>query len=127
MNENLDQGIGMVLDKLDALGIADNTYVIYTADNGYEDKHDFGKPVHVRGYYNAFPQRTHKYHVSEGGIRVPFIVRGPGIPANTHSPTPVVGTDVFPTVMDILGGLLDQVHEEVEGASLLAQLTELFV
>ena len=121
MNENLDTGIGMVLDKIDELGIRDNTYVIYTADNGYEDKKDFGRPVHERGYYKAYPLRSHKYHVSEGGIRVPFIVRGPGIPANIHSPVPVVGTDVFPTVMDILGGL-DQVSKKVEGASLLAHL-----
>jgi len=121
MNENLDTGIGMVLDKIDELGIRDNTYVIYTADNGYEAKKDFGKPVDKRGYYKAYPQRSHKYHVSEGGIRVPFIVRGPGIPVNTHSPTPVVGTDVFPTVMDIIGGR-SKTPEKVEGASLLAHL-----
>lgn len=121
MNEDLDTGIGMVLDKLDELGIADNTYVIYTADNGYEDKDDQRKPVEQRGYYKAHPQRSHKYTVSEGGIRVPFIVRGPGIPADTHSATPVVGTDVYATVLDILGGM-DMAPDEVEGASLLAHL-----
>ncbi|PHS03124.1 MAG: sulfatase [Blastopirellula sp.] len=121
MNENLDTGIGMVLDKIDELGIADNTYVIYTADNGYESKKDFNKPVHDRGYYKAFPQRSHKYHVSEGGIRVPFIVRGPGITPNTHSSVPVVGTDIFATVMDIAGGY-DQIPTRVEGASLLDHL-----
>jgi len=122
MNENLDTGVGRVLDTIDKLGIRNNTYVIYTADNGYEDKKDFGKPVHLRGYYKAHPQRSHKYHVSEGGIRVPFLVRGPGIPANTHSPTAVVGTDVFPTVMEIVGKA-DAVPATVEGASLLAHLT----
>lgn len=121
MNENMDTGIGMVLDKIDELGIRENTYVIYTADNGYEAKTDFGKPVHERDYYKAYPQRSHKYHVSEGGIRVPFLVRGPGIPANTHSDVPVVGTDVFSTVMDIVGGF-DQAPKRVEGASLLAHL-----
>lgn len=119
MNENLDTGIGMVLDQIEKLGIADNTYVIYTADNGYESKKDFGKPVHERAFYKAHPQRSHKYHVSEGGIRVPFIIRGPGIPANTHSSTPVVGTDVFATVMDLAGGF-DRIPSRVEGASLLA-------
>ncbi|MHC4250320.1 MAG: sulfatase-like hydrolase/transferase [Planctomycetota bacterium] len=121
MNENLDTGVGMVLDRIDELGIRDNTYVIYTADNGYEDKKDFGRPVHERGYYKAHPQRSHKYHVSEGGIRVPFIVRGPGIPADAHSRVPVVGTDVFPTVLEILGAP-DRVPAKVEGASLLGHL-----
>jgi arylsulfatase A-like enzyme len=121
MNENLDTGIGMVLDKIDELGIRDNTYVIYTADNGYEDKYDLRKPVDERGYYKAYPQRSHKYHVSEGGIRVPFIVRGPGIRANTHSSTPVVGTEVLPTVMDIVGKS-NLTPGKVEGASLLAHL-----
>jgi arylsulfatase A len=119
MNENLDTGVGMVLDKIDELGIRNNTYVIYTADNGYESKRDFGKPIHQRGYYKAYPQRSHKYHVSEGGIRVPFIVRGPGIPANSHSPQPVVGTDIFATVMDLAGGL-EMMPSRVEGASLIA-------
>ncbi len=122
MNENLDTGIGMVLDKIDELGIRDNTYVIITSDNGFEDKKDWkGTPVRKRGYYKAFPQRSHKYHVSEGGIRVPFIVRGPGIPANKHSSTPVVGTDIFPTVMEIVDGG-EHIPEKVEGASLLDHL-----
>jgi arylsulfatase A-like enzyme len=121
MNENLDTGVGSVLDKIDELGIRENTYVIYTADNGYEDKHDFHKPVDERGYYKAYPQRSHKYHVSEGGIRVPFIVRGPGIPANTHSTEPVVGTDIYTTAMDIIDGTR-QLPDTVEGASLLDHL-----
>ncbi len=119
MNENLDTGVGMVLDRIEALGIADNTYVIYTADNGYEAKTDFGKPVHERGYYKAYPQRSHKYHVSEGGIRVPFIVCGPGIPADTHSTVPLVGTDVFATIIDLAGGS-DRMPDRVEGASFAA-------
>ena len=119
MNENLDTGVGMVLDKIDELGIRENTYVIYTADNGYEDKLDFYRPVDERGYYKAYPQRSHKYHVSEGGIRVPFIVRGPGIPANVHSEAPVIGTDLLPTVLDIIGGN-GQIPQKVEGGSLLA-------
>lgn len=121
MNENLDTGVGMVLDKIEELGISDNTYVIYTADNGYEAKTDFKKTVAERGYYKAYPQRSHKYHVSEGGIRVPFIIRGPGISANTHSTTPVVGTDVFATVMDLAGGA-DRMPSRVEGASLVAHV-----
>ncbi|MCP4785516.1 MAG: sulfatase-like hydrolase/transferase [Fuerstiella sp.] len=121
MNEDLDAGIGLVLDQIDELGIADNTYVFYTADNGYELKRDLGKPIHERGFYKAFPQRSHKYTVSEGGIRVPFIVRGPGVPAGAHSPAPVVGIDIFATVMNIAGGT-DQMPAPVEGANLTAHM-----
>ncbi len=121
MNEDLDTGIGQVLDKIDELGIADNTYVFYTADNGYESKRDFTKTVSQRGFYKAFPQRSHKYHVSEGGIRVPFLVRGPGIPANKHSASAVVGTDIFPTVLELVGSA-DKAPPQVEGASLVKHL-----
>ena len=121
MNENLDSGIGMILDKLEELNIADNTYVFYTADNGYESKRDFKNTVAQRGFYKAFPQRSHKYHVSEGGIRVPFIVRGPGIQAGSHSSSPVVGTDLFPTVLSLIGAA-DKIPARVEGADLSEHL-----
>jgi len=121
MNENLDTGVGLVLKKIDELGIRDSTYVIYTADNGYESKRDFKRAITERGYYKAHPQRSHKYTVSEGGIRVPFIVRGPGIPAGVHSEAPVVGTDIYPTILAMVGKL-DQIPKRVEGVSLLKHL-----
>ncbi|MCZ6671359.1 MAG: sulfatase-like hydrolase/transferase [Verrucomicrobia bacterium] len=118
MNENLDTGVGMVLDKIDELGIADSTYVIYTGDNGFESKVDFWKPVTERTFNKAFPLLSHKYMINEGGLRVPFIVRGPGIPAGASSRTPVIGYDIFPTIMDIVGHL-DELPDTVEGGSLL--------
>jgi arylsulfatase A-like enzyme len=121
MNENLDTGVGMVLDKIDELGIADNTYVIYTGDNGYESKVDHWKPVSDRTFHKAYPLLSHKYMISEGGLRVPLIVRGPGIQAGTFSKTPVMGFDFFPTVMEIVGKS-DQLPESVEGGSLLSLL-----
>ena len=121
MNEDLDTGVGMILDKIDSLGIADNTYVIYTSDNGYESKLDVGKPVRERTFGKAHPLLSHKYMLNEGGIRVPFIVRGPGIPAGVASRTPVSGTDIFPTILDIVGHG-DKTPKVVEGGSLLPLL-----
>ncbi|MCK4919565.1 MAG: sulfatase-like hydrolase/transferase, partial [Bacteroidales bacterium] len=106
----------------DELGIADNTYIIYTSDNGYEAKNDWSKPVEDRSFYKAHPLLTHKYLVNEGGLRVPFIVAGPGIPANVSSRTPVVGWDIFPTVLDMVGAK-DKVPAEIEGGSLLPLCT----
>lgn len=119
MNENLDTGVGMVLDKIDELGIRDNTYVIYTGDNGYESKVDHWLPVEERTFHKAYPLLSHKYMISEGGLRVPFIVRGPDIPAGSYSRTSVIGYDIFPTIMDIVGKQ-DSLPESVEGGSLLA-------
>jgi arylsulfatase A-like enzyme len=121
MNENLDTGVGMVLDKIEELGIADDTYVIYTGDNGYESKVDQWVPVVERTFNKAYPLLSHKYMINEGGLRVPFIVRGPGIEAGASSRKPVIGYDIFPTIMDIVGHS-DQLPEVVEGGSLLALL-----
>lgn len=122
MNEDLDAGIGMILDAIERLGIRDSTYVIFTGDNGYENKTDFLKPIGERGYYKAWPQKSHKYTVSEGGLRVPFIIRGPDIPAGFHSTELVVGIDIYTTIVEILGGQ-SKVPEKVEGASLLKHVT----
>ena len=122
MNENLDTGVGIVLDKIDELGIRDNTYVIYTGDNGYESKVDQWKPVRERTFHKAYPLLSHKYTISEGGLRVPLIIRGPGIQADSSSKTPVMGFDFFPTILDILGHL-DKLPGDAEGGSLLPLLT----
>lgn len=122
MNEELDSGVGSILNTLDTLGITENTYVICTADNGYESKRDKGKPVESRDFYKSYPLRSHKYVISEGGIRVPFIIRGPGIPAGVSSREPVVGWDILPTVLD-MAGARDQIPQAVEGGSLLPLCT----
>jgi arylsulfatase A-like enzyme len=122
MNEDMDTAVGQILDKLEEMGVADNTFVIYTADNGYELKKDSGKPVSERKFYKGHPLRSHKYMISEGGLRVPFIVRGPGIPAGTSSREPVVGWDIMPTVLD-MAGAADQIPAHVEGGSLLSHCT----
>lgn len=118
MNEDLDTAVGSILDTLEQLGIRENTYIIYTADNGYENKRDRLLPVSERDFYKSYPLRSHKYVINEGGIRVPFIVSGPGIPAGVSSRVPVVGWDIFPTVLD-MAGASDHIPNAVEGGSLL--------
>ncbi|MHC4993924.1 MAG: sulfatase, partial [Planctomycetota bacterium] len=114
MTEDLDTGVGLVLDALDELGIADNTYVVYTADNGA-----------LRGENNEFtnndPLNFGKPQDWEGGIRVPFIVRGPGVAPNSWRHQPYVGYDLFPTFCNI-AGIGDRVPDGVEGGSLLPTL-----
>ena len=99
-SEDLDSGIGILLAELDRLGLASHTVVIYTSDNR-------GRSPLLKGG---------KTLVDEGGIRVPLIVRGPGIPAASHCPEPVVGYDILPTVLD-WADAGDRVPSGVEGGS----------
>jgi arylsulfatase A-like enzyme len=90
MIEDLDTGLALLLDKLDELGIADNTYVIFTSDNG-------------GGFRNNAPLRGGKADLWEGGIRVPTVVRGPGVMAGVQCDVPVAGWDFWPTIRDLVG------------------------
>ena len=121
MNEDLDSGIGMILKALRNFGLNDNTYVIFTSDNGYEAKLDDGKSVEERGYYKAHPLKSHKYFINEGGIRVPFIIKGPGIPENTVSRMPISTIDIYPTVLSIMD-LTKKLPDNIEGGNLMPHI-----
>jgi arylsulfatase A-like enzyme len=106
MTEDLDTSIGQVLDKLEELGIADNTYVIFTSDNGHRDWNDGQEPL-----------RGGKWWIWDGGLRVPLIVRGPGVPKASRTAVNVVGYDWLPTFADLAGAVAD-VPKDVDGVSL---------
>ena len=111
ITEDLDTGVGMVMDKIDQLGIAGDTYLIYMSDNGAGGKGGRGS---VRGG---------KGSLWEGGIRVPMIVRGPGIKAGACCHTPVVGFDLFPTLCE-LAGVSQPLPEGIEGGSIACLFPE---
>jgi arylsulfatase A-like enzyme len=114
MTEDLDVGIGLLLDKVEALGIMDNTYIIFMSDNGGRRSQPIGSPQIVPRNY---PLRDGKGSMYEGGIRVPFVVVGPGVEKNSHSDVPVVGTDILPTLAD-LAGYQEQLPEALDGGSI---------
>lgn len=99
--EDLDAGIGLLLEAIDRLGLRENTYVIYMSDNGGSA----GKRGGLQGG---------KGSLGEGGIRVPFIIRGPGIAANSINRVPIVGYDLFPTFSK-LAGIIESLPEGIEG------------
>ena len=105
---DMDITIGMVLDKVDELGIADETYVFYTTDHGTPGS---GNHPLTRG----------KGTVWEGGLRVPLLFRGPGIEPGSVSRVRATGMDLVPTVAD-LAGIADKLPRDVEGGSLAAVL-----
>ncbi|MEI7461093.1 MAG: sulfatase-like hydrolase/transferase [Pirellula sp.] len=109
----MDAAFGKLMKSVDEMGIRDQTFVIFTADNGPEGDGDKGR---TRGSTGGL--RGRKRHTHEGGIRVPGIVRWPGkVKANTTDDTPIVGTDIFSTVCDIAGVSLPN-DRVIDGASM---------
>ena len=116
MTEDLDTGIGQLLNALERLGLDRNTYVVFCSDNG-----GLVSRPDEPGRYNNLPLARGKATVYEGGIRVPFFVRGPGVAPGTYSREPVIGWDLFPTICE-LAGVVGPLPSEVEGGSLATVL-----
>jgi arylsulfatase A-like enzyme/phosphatidylethanolamine-binding protein (PEBP) family uncharacterized protein len=110
VTQDMDATIGKMLAKLDALGIADRTYFIYTADHGAQGRNANG------------PLANGKGTVWEGGIRVPLIVRGPGIMAGTCTHVRASTVDLFPTIAAI-ARTKEPLPKSLEGGSLTALLS----
>ena len=112
MLETMDLAIARVLEELGRLKIEEETFVVFTSDNG-----PFG------GVGDARPLRADKGHLYEGGIRVPLIVRWPGkVAAGTVREDPVILTDFYPTLLEV-AGLKTRKHYPGDGESLLPVLT----
>ena len=111
ITEDLDSGVGRVMAAIDRLGLAKNTYVIYMSDNGAG-----GGGKRGGGLSGG------KGSVREGGIRVPLIVRGPGVAANSWCHVPVVGYDMLPTCCEWAGVPATAIPKGVEGGSVATLL-----
>lgn len=112
MMEEMDMGIGQLLTALEDLGIDENTYVFFTADNGGRGTVPGGRDLPTNT-----PLSGAKHSLLEGGIRVPFLVRGPGIAPGSTCHTPVVGYDFLPTFYDLAGGK-EPLSDEIDGVSI---------
>jgi arylsulfatase A len=102
---NLDLAVGRLLAALDEMGLAGDTFVLFTSDNGPEmlERH----PQAHRSYGSAGPLRGKKLQLWEGGIRVPGIVRWPGrAQPGSVSGVPVSGIDLLPTLCAVAGVLV---------------------
>ncbi len=114
MTEDLDVGVGILLDKVKELGLLDNTYIIFLSDNGGRTSQPIGGDQVVP---RNFPLRQGKGSMYEGGIRVPFVVVGPGVKENTYSDVPVTGLDILPTLAD-LAGYPEELPDVLDGGSM---------
>ncbi|MCC9642489.1 sulfatase-like hydrolase/transferase [Rhodopirellula sp. JC740] len=115
----LDDAFGKLMSAVDDMGYRNNTVVFYTSDNGPEGNGTKGRTRGSTGGLRGRKRATH-----EGGIRVPGIVRWPGkIKAGSVSETPVIGSDIFPTICDVLDIPLPT-DRTIDGTSLLPLFAE---
>jgi len=116
MISHLDQSIQKILDKLEELGLDENTVVIFTSDNGG-----------LRQVTSNKPYRGAKGDLYEGGIRVPLIVRCPKyIPSNSVSNAAVHSADYFPTFL-ALAGLNPVTKNHQDGKNIVPLLNEEYI
>jgi arylsulfatase A len=112
----VDHEVGRALKALDELGPRENTLVVFTSDNGPETLKRY--PAGVHSYGSPGPLRGMKLHVTEGGIRVPAILRWPGhVRAGRVSAEPVTGLDFLPTFCE-LAGAAPPADRPLDGASI---------
>ncbi len=115
--ETLDDTVGRLLARIDELGLATNTIVIFTSDNGGLHVPEMG---HKTITHNT-PFRAGKGFLYEGGTRVPLIVRWPGhAPAGRVIWRPVTNTDWLPTLLEAAGV---PVPDDLDGVSILPLIT----
>ncbi|MBN2472974.1 MAG: sulfatase [Pirellulales bacterium] len=115
MVEAMDQAVGKVLDKLDALGLTGRTAVLFMSDNGGLSTSE-GSPT------SNLPLRAGKGWLYEGGIREPYLIRWPGVtPPGSVCRVPVISTDFYPTILD-MAGLPPRPEQHLDGASLVPLL-----
>lgn len=119
MVTRFDRTVGRILDLLSELGLDEDTLVLFASDNG--PTYDVGG-YDMDFFRGAGGLRSHKGYVYEGGIRVPFVARRPGVvPAGRVSAALVSFQDVLPTLLDTAGSRR-RVPPDVDGISLLAVL-----
>jgi arylsulfatase A-like enzyme len=113
--ETMDDAVGVILNALDELGLAENTIVIFTSDNGGVSAGDAFATSNL-------PLRGGKGYQFEGGIRGPYFIKVPWLDiAGKKSDIPVTGTDFYPTLLELAGADLKP-EEHNDGVSLVPVL-----
>lgn len=112
--ETMDDAVGVVLNALDELGLAENTIVCFTGDNG-------GVAAGDAFATSNKPLRAGKGYQFEGGIREPYFIKVPGLGNGQKCSSPVSGTDFYPTILELVGADLKP-GEHTDGVSLVPLL-----
>ena len=111
MLESIDDGVGLILRKLEELKLDKNTLLVFSSDNGGETQVTSNAPL-----------RGGKSSLYEGGIRVPLVVRWPGsVPAGRTCSTPTSNVDFYPTFLEA-AGIVPDAKQKLDGISILTHL-----
>jgi arylsulfatase A-like enzyme len=117
MIKSMDDSVGRVLRQLDELNLSERTIIVFTSDNG--GAVHFGNPPATS---NA-PLRSGKGNPYEGGLRVPLLIRAPGITRpGSVCESPVISHDFFPTLLELAGAPKSAAATATDGASFLPLL-----
>jgi arylsulfatase A-like enzyme len=119
MIETLDEAVGRLMAKIESLGLADRTIFVFTSDNG--GLHVLESPG-TPATHNT-PYRAGKGYLYEGGLREPLVVRWPGtVAAGSTCDTPVVLTDLVPTLLEAVGIDAAKAVGPLDGANIMKLL-----
>ncbi|WP_215225394.1 sulfatase [Echinicola shivajiensis] len=113
----MDENVGRLMDKLEELGLDENTLVVFTSDNGGLSTLQNNRKAPTSNE----PLRAGKGWCYEGGIRVPLIIKGPGITPNSTSEEPVISIDFYNTISEAVNVSKDKIPEN-DGTSLMPLL-----
>lgn len=122
MIQSLDESVGRVMAALDEQGLAKNTLVIFASDNGGLGGYQRTEPPsEERGVTDNAPLRGGKGTLYEGGVRVPFIARWPGVvPKAATCNAPIAHVDMLPTLAAVAGANLPE--QPLDGMNILPLL-----
>ena len=120
MVQSVDESVGNILNKLENLGLSDNTIIVFTSDNGGLTT----LPTKYTPPTSVTPLRAGKGWLYEGGIRVPAIIKWPKeIKENSTCETPITSTDFYPTILE-MAGLNFMPNQHADGQSLVPLLRQ---
>ncbi|WP_299127132.1 sulfatase [uncultured Winogradskyella sp.] len=109
--ETMDDAVGLVLETLEANGLVENTIVVFTSDNGGVASGDHYTTSNL-------PLRGGKGYQWEGGIKEPFFIKVPWLnSAGVRTNYPVIATDFYPTLLDLVNVPLNK-KQHIDGISL---------
>jgi arylsulfatase A-like enzyme len=119
MVQSVDESLGRIVDALQELGLTERTIVVFTSDNGGSSC-NAGSGEHEST--SNLPLKAGKFWLYEGGIRVPLVVAYPkGVASGKTSDAVVVGTDHYPTLLE-LAGLDPRPEDHLDGVSYAAAI-----